>query len=57
MATTTYYRFELLFHRIRTKRRKRVERGLMYIAGKPQKKILIYEASTVLCFYGLEKRF
>ena len=33
---------------------KKGERGVMYIAGKPKKKLLIYEASIVLWFYGLK---
>ena len=49
MATTIKYRFQLLFHGTRTKWRKRVEYGLIYIAGKPIKKYYV-------CFLRIERK-
>ena len=56
MATTTKYRFELLFHGTRAKCRKRVERGLMFIAGKPKKKVFHLRGFNCVMFLRIGRK-
>ena len=51
MATTTKYRFELLYHR-----EKMSERALMVVACKPKKKIFNLQGFSRVMFLRIERK-